>query len=102
TTLTNHSGGVQGGITNGMDITFRVAFKPVSTLMKSQKSIDVDGYEVVLHPGGRHDVCVVPRAVPIVRAMAAITALDFVMQQDALNGTSLFRSNLYQLSISSI
>lgn len=86
TTLTNHSGGVQGGITNGMDITFRVAFKPVSTLMKSQKSIDVDGNEVVLHPGGRHDVCVVPRAVPIVRAMAAITALDFVMQQDALNG----------------
>lgn len=88
TTLTNNSGGVQGGITNGEEVTFKVAFKPVSTIMQPQKSIDIDGNDVILQPGGRHDVCVVPRAVPIVRAMAAITTLDFLMQQDALKGNS--------------
>jgi chorismate synthase len=78
-TTTNNSGGVQGGITNGMDITFNVAFKPVSTLMKPQQSINAQNQKVIIQPGGRHDVCVVPRATPIVEAMAAITTLDFLM-----------------------
>jgi len=82
-TRTNNSGGVQGGITNGMDITFNVAFKPVSTLMKSQLSINLQNEKVVIQPGGRHDVCVVPRATPIVEAMAAITTLDFLMIANA-------------------
>ena len=78
-TTTNNSGGVQGGITNVMDITFNVAFKPVSTLMKPQQSINAQNQKVIIQPGGRHDVCVVPRATPIVEAMAAITTLDFLM-----------------------
>ncbi|HPA31397.1 MAG TPA: chorismate synthase [Bacteroidia bacterium] len=82
-TTTNNSGGVQGGITNGMDITFNVAFKPVSTLMKSQQSINTQKQKVIIQPGGRHDVCVVPRATPIVEAMAAITTLDFLMIANA-------------------
>jgi chorismate synthase len=75
-TVTNHSGGVQGGISNGMDIEFRVAFKPVATLMKPQASIDKAGNAVTVEGKGRHDPCVVPRAVPIVEAMAAITLAD--------------------------
>ena len=75
-TTTNHSGGIQGGISNGMDIFFRVAFKPVATLMKPQKSLDQSGAEVTVEGKGRHDPCVVPRAVPIVEAMAAITLAD--------------------------
>ena len=82
-TTTNNSGGVQGGITNGMDITFNVAFKPVSTLMKPQQSINAQNQKVIIQPGGRHDVCVVPRATPIVEAMAAITTLDFLMIANA-------------------
>lgn len=74
---------MQGGITNGMDITFNVAFKPVSTLMKSQQSINTQKQKVIIQPGGRHDVCVVPRATPIVEAMAAITTLDFLMIANA-------------------
>lgn len=75
-THTNHSGGLQGGIANGEDITFRVAFKPVATLLRPQASIDVNGQPVTLNPRGRHDPCVLPRAVPIVEAMAALIILD--------------------------
>ncbi|MFN8143066.1 MAG: chorismate synthase [Bacteroidia bacterium] len=75
-TTTNFSGGIQGGISNGMDIYFRVAFKPVSTLMKSQKTINEAGESMLLEVKGRHDPCVVPRAVPIVEAMAALVLLD--------------------------
>ena len=76
-TKSNLSGGIQGGISNGMDIYFRVAFKPVATIMQSQETIDVAGNIVEMQGKGRHDPCVVPRAVPIVEAMAALTILDF-------------------------
>jgi|TARA_B100001059_G_scaffold232995_1_gene271972 chorismate synthase len=76
-TQTNLSGGIQGGISNGMDIYFRVAFKPVSTLMKEQKSVDDKGQEIVLDGKGRHDPCVLPRAVPVVEAMTALVLADF-------------------------
>lgn len=78
-TLTNNSGGVQGGISNGEDIYFRVAFKPVATLLKDIETVDKDGNATVLHAKGRHDPCVLPRAVPIVEAMAAITVMDFYL-----------------------
>jgi chorismate synthase len=80
TTKTNHSGGIQGGISNGMPIVFRVAFKPVATLMKAQDSIDQAGNAVKVEGKGRHDPCVVPRAVPIVEAMAAITLADHYLR----------------------
>jgi chorismate synthase len=76
-TLTNHSGGIQGGISNGMDIYFRVAFKPVATLLQEYQTIDKKGNAVSLQGKGRHDPCVVPRAVPIVEAMAALVMADF-------------------------
>lgn len=79
TTLDNHSGGIQGGISNGAPINFRVAFKPVATLMRDIETIDCNGNAVTLHPHGRHDPCVVPRAVPIVEAMAALVMLDNVL-----------------------
>ncbi|MFZ4714208.1 MAG: chorismate synthase [Bacteriovoracaceae bacterium] len=79
-TKTNHSGGVQGGISNGMDIYFRVAFKPVATLMQTQDSVDKEGNKVEVEGKGRHDPCVVPRAVPIVEAMAAITLADHLLR----------------------
>ena len=75
-TKTNHSGGIQGGISNGMDIYFNVAFKPVATIMQSQNSVDKEGHEVEVKGRGRHDPCVVPRAVPIVEAMAALVLVD--------------------------
>ena len=75
-TVTNHSGGIQGGISNGEDIVMRVAFKPVPTLMRDIPTVDLDGNPVTLPPHGRHDVCVVPRAVPVVEAMAALVILD--------------------------
>ena len=75
-TLTNHSGGIQGGISNGQDIYWRVAFKPIATLLKEQKTIDKDENETTINPKGRHDPCVLPRAVPIVEAMAAIVLAD--------------------------
>ena len=75
-TVTNHSGGIQGGISNGEEITMRIAFKPVPTLMRPIDTIDRDGNPVTLQPRGRHDVCVVPRALPIVEAMAALVILD--------------------------
>ena len=79
TTETNYSGGIQGGISNGEDIYFRVAFKPVATLMKDQESIDAAGNTTTVSGKGRHDPCVVPRAVPIVEAMAAIVILDYYL-----------------------
>ena len=78
-TETNNSGGIQGGISNGMDIYFNVAFKPVATIMKSQKTIDSNNNEVEMKGKGRHDPCVVPRAVPIVEAMAALVIVDYLL-----------------------
>jgi len=78
-TKTNYSGGIQGGISNGMDIYFTVAFKPVATLMQKQKSIDTMGNEINVEGKGRHDPCVVPRAVPIVEAFAALVLADFYL-----------------------
>lgn len=75
-TATNHSGGIQGGISNGQDIYFRVAFKPVATLLREQPTVDTNGNAVTLKARGRHDPCVLPRAVPIVEAMAAMVILD--------------------------
>ena len=79
TTATNHSGGIQGGISNGQDIYFRVAFKPVATLLREQETVDVAGNPTTLTAKGRHDPCVLPRAVPVVEAMAAMTILDHFM-----------------------
>ena len=76
TTSTNHSGGIQGGISNGEDIFFRVAFKPVATLLKPQPTIDTNGNSCTLEITGRHDPCVLPRAVPIVESMASMVILD--------------------------
>lgn len=84
-TLTNNSGGIQGGISNGQDIYFRAAFKPVATILKEQNTIDKDYNETTIKVNGRHDPCVLPRAVPIVEAMAAITILDFHMLSKAIN-----------------
>ena len=78
-TRTNHSGGIQGGISNGEDIYFNVAFKPVATIMQDQQSVDKEGKEVTVSGKGRHDPCVVPRAVPIVEAMAALVMADFLL-----------------------
>ena len=77
-TKTNHSGGIQGGISNGEKIYFNVAFKPIPTIMQSQKTVDVNGEEVVYDITGRHDVCVVPRVLPVVEAMTAIALVDFI------------------------
>lgn len=82
-TKTNFSGGIQGGISNGMPITLRIAFKPVATIIQEQESIDSEGNSVLVKGKGRHDPCVVPRAVPIVEAMAALTILDFVLRSNA-------------------
>ena len=84
TTLTNHSGGIQGGLSNGQDIFFRVAFKPVATLLREQPTVNKQGQSTLLKARGRHDPCVLPRAVPIVEAMAAMVILDNYM----LNNTS--------------
>lgn len=78
-TRTNHSGGIQAGISNGQDIYFRVAFKPVSTILTEQQSVDIHGEDTTLKARGRHDPCVLPRAVPIVEAMAAITIMDYFL-----------------------
>ena len=85
-TKTNNSGGIQGGISNGMDITFNVAFKPVATIMQAQSSVDLDGNEMKLEGKGRHDPCVLPRAVPIVEAMAAIVLADHHLRNRTQNG----------------
>ena len=82
-TVTNFSGGIQGGISNGEDIYFRVAFKPVSTIRKEQKTVDRGGKNVKLEATGRHDPCVLPRAVPIVDAMAALVIMDHYLRHKA-------------------
>lgn len=78
-TRTNNSGGIQAGISNGQDIYFRVAFKPVSTILTEQRSVDIHGKDIPLKARGRHDPCVLPRAVPIVEAMAAMTIMDYYL-----------------------
>ena len=84
TTASNHSGGIQGGISNGQDIYFRVAFKPVATLLQTQDTVDVNGQATTLTARGRHDPCVLPRAVPIVEAMTAMTIMDhFLLNKTA-------------------
>ena len=85
TTQTNYSGGIQGGISNGMPIHFRVAFKPVATIMQTQESINTQGDKIELEGKGRHDACVVPRAVPIVEAMAALVILDFYLRNKSVH-----------------
>lgn len=82
-TRTNHSGGIQGGISNGQDIYFNVAFKPVATILQPQQTINDAGEDITLKGKGRHDPCVLPRAVPIVDAMAALVLADFMMRQQA-------------------
>ena len=83
-TKTNHSGGIQGGISNGQDIYFRVAFKPVATLLQTQDTVDINGQATTLKARGRHDPCVLPRAVPVVEAMAAMTIFDhFLLSKTA-------------------
>ncbi len=84
-TKTNHSGGIQGGISNGMPISFRVAFKPVATIMQNQQTIDQQGNTLEIEGKGRHDACVVPRAVPIVEAMAAMVILDFYLRNKSVH-----------------
>lgn len=81
TTKSNHSGGIQGGISNGMDITFKAAFKPVATIMRDQQTIDAQGNQATVQGKGRHDPCVVPRAVIIVEAMAALVIADHLLKQ---------------------
>lgn len=78
-TATNHSGGIQGGISNGADIYFRVAFKPVATLLRQVDTVDTNGRHATLSVKGRHDPCVLPRAVPVVEAMAACVMLDSIL-----------------------
>ncbi|MFM1745711.1 MAG: hypothetical protein RLZZ630_1648, partial [Bacteroidota bacterium] len=80
-TRTNHSGGIQGGISNGSDIVFRAAFKPVSTILTEQETTDRSGNPIQLEGKGRHDPCVVPRAVPIVEAMCALVLADHWLMQ---------------------
>ncbi len=85
-TRTNFSGGVQGGISNGMTIYFRAAFKPTSTVMRDQKTVTTSGEETTYTGRGRHDPCVLPRAVPVVEAMAALVLIDHALRQDAIRG----------------
>jgi chorismate synthase len=89
-TVTNRSGGVQGGISNGEEIVFRVGFKPTATILQAQKTVDLQGRETELIGRGRHDPCVVPRAVPIVEAMTALVLVDHWMRQMAQCGTFRF------------
>ena len=83
TTRTNHSGGIQGGISNGQDIYFRVAFKPVATILQEQATVDLEGNATTLKAKGRHDPCVLPRAVPVVEAMAAMAILDQILLKNS-------------------
>ena len=89
-TATNRSGGVQGGISNGEEIYFRVAFKPTATILQPQKTVDVHGAATELTAKGRHDPCVLPRAVPIVEAMTALVLVDHWLRQSAQNRTFKF------------
>ena len=83
TTASNHSGGIQGGISNGQDIYFRVAFKPVATILQEQQTTDLEGNPTTFTARGRHDPCVLPRAVPVVEAMAAMTILDHYLLRNS-------------------
>jgi chorismate synthase len=83
TTVSNHSGGIQGGISNGQDIYFRVAFKPVATILQEQQTVDMEGNATTLKARGRHDPCVLPRAVPVVEAMAAMVVLDAILLRNS-------------------
>jgi chorismate synthase len=83
-TTTNHSGGIQGGISNGMPVLVSVAFKPVATIFQPQQTVDVDGNPAVIEPRGRHDPCVVARAVPIVEAAVAMTLCDHLLRYQAI------------------
>ena len=84
TTTTNHSGGIHGGISNGQDIYFRVAFKPVATILTEQQTVDKEGNATTFTAHGRHDPCVLPRAVPVVESMAAMTILDYILLRNAV------------------
>ena len=84
TTTTNHSGGIQGGISNGQDIYFRVAFKPVATILTEQQTVDKEGNATTFTAHGRHDPCVLPRAVPVVESMAAMIILDYILLRNAV------------------
>jgi chorismate synthase len=90
-TYTNHSGGIQGGISNGEDIYYKVAFKPVATIMKDQESVNAAGESVLVSGKGRHDPCVLPRAVPIVEAMAALVLADFYLRNQVIRLDRLFK-----------
>lgn len=92
-TRSNHSGGIQGGISNGEDIYFRVAFKPVATIMQDQESVDINGQSTLVSGKGRHDPCVVPRAVPIVEAMAALVLVDFYLRNLGSNVGRLIQTS---------
>ena len=85
-TTSNRSGGVQGGISNGEDIVLRVAFKPTATIRKAQQTVDREGKAKTLEAKGRHDPCVLPRAVPMVEAMACLVLADHLLRQRAQNG----------------
>ena len=91
-TTTNRSGGVQGGISNGEELVFRAAFKPTATILKPQATVDIEGNETTLRGRGRHDPCVLPRAVPIVEAMTALVLLDHWMRQVAQSNSFQFES----------
>jgi chorismate synthase len=92
-TVTNHSGGIQGGISNGMDIYFNVAFKPVATVMQPINTLNESGEQVSLEPVGRHDPCVVPRAVPIVEAMTALAITDLLLRNTTSRISNLIKTN---------
>ena len=85
-TRTNRSGGIQGGISNGEDIVVRAAFKPTATILMPQETVDIEGQPTTLQARGRHDPCVLPRAVPIVEAMLALVLADHCLRQRALRG----------------
>ena len=84
TTQTNHSGGIQGGISNGQDIYCRIAFKPIATILTEQETVDIEGNATTFKAQGRHDPCVLPRAVPIVESMASMTILDYILLKKAV------------------
>ena len=85
TTDSNYSGGIQGGITNGSDIAFRVAFKPTATISTSQRTVNTSGEEIELKAKGRHDPCVLPRAVPMVEAMGCLILADALLRQSVVD-----------------